>query len=239
MNHEKLIKSFEQFADRMFTVAEGKDSEAIKVCPGWNVNDLMAHVGRIYGAVTSVIESKSIERPTTPFPTPPESSEREWAMGNFSSLLKAIKQTDPDTPLWTWGKDQNMRFFIRRMAHETLLHMRDVESIDGEFFEVDGDVACDGIDEYIDGALQHSMNPNKKFTYPDGSIHLHRIDGEGEWLIKPFGNEIIVTREHAKGDVAVRGSALALLLYLWGRNPQDLEIFGEPDLAQAWGSLAP
>ena len=69
------------------------------------------------------------------------------------------------------------------MAHETLLHMRDVESIDGEFFEVDGDVACDGIDEYIDGALQHSMNPNKEFTYPDGSIHLHRIDGEGEWLI--------------------------------------------------------
>ena len=112
MNHEKLIKSFEQFADRMFTVAKGKDSEVIKVCPGWNVNDLMAHVGRVYGAVTSVIESKSIERPTTPFPTPPESSQREWAMGNFSSLLEAIKQTDPDTPLWTWGKDQNMRFFI-------------------------------------------------------------------------------------------------------------------------------
>ena len=31
-----------------------------------------------------------------------------------------------------------------------------------------------------------------------------------KWLIKPFGNEIVVTREHAKGDVAVRGSALAL-----------------------------
>ena len=103
----------------------------------------------------------------------------------------------------------------------------------------DGDVACDGIDEYIDGALQHSMNPNKEFLYPDGSIHLHRTDGEGEWLIKPSGNKIIVTREHAKGDVAVRGSALALLLYLWGRDPQGLEIFGEPELAQAWGSLAP
>ena len=85
MDHEQLIKSFEQFANRMFTVAEGNDSSNQK-CPGWNVNDLMAHVGRVYGAVTSVIESKSIERPTTPFPTPPESSQREWAMGNFSSL---------------------------------------------------------------------------------------------------------------------------------------------------------
>tara|TARA_B100000003_G_scaffold1189_1_gene1103 strand:+ start:596 stop:835 length:240 start_codon:yes stop_codon:yes gene_type:complete len=61
MNHEKLIKSFEQFADRMFTVAEGKDSEVIKVCPGWNVNDLMAHVGRVYGAVTSVINQKVLK----------------------------------------------------------------------------------------------------------------------------------------------------------------------------------
>ena len=51
------------------------------------------------------------------------------------------------------GKRSEYEVFIRRMAHETLLHMRDVESIDGEFFEVDGDVACDGIDEYIDGAL--------------------------------------------------------------------------------------
>ena len=83
------------------------------------------------------------------------------------------------------------------------------------------------------------MNPNKEFTYPDGSIHLHRTDGKGEWLIKPFGNEIVITREHAKGDVAVRGSALALLLFLWGRNPRGLEIFGDPNLAQAWGSLAP
>ena len=239
MNHERLIESLKQFADRMFTVAEGKGSEAIKECPGWNVNDLMAHIGRVFGAVTSVIESKSIERPTAPFPTPPESNQREWAMSNFSNLFEAINETDPDTPLWTWGRDQNMRFFIRRMTHETLLHMRDAESVIGEFITVDGDVACDGIDEYIDGALQHSMNPQKEFLYPNGSIHLHRTDGEGEWLIEPNGNEIIVSREHAKGDVAVRGSAISLLLYLWGRSPQDLEIFGEPELAKAWGSLAP
>jgi len=87
--------------------------------------------------------------------------------------------------------------------------------------------------------LQRSMNPNKEFLYPDGSIHLHRTDGEGEWLIEPSGSEIIISRQHAKGDVAVRGSAISLLLYLWGREPQDLEIFGEPKIAVAWGGLAP
>ena len=239
MEANQLLGSLELFGNRMFAVAEGNESELIKQCQGWVVSDLMAHIGRVYGAVASVIESESLERPTTPFPTPPENNQREWALDKFSVLLEVLSDSDPTTPVWTWGRDQDVRFFIRRMTHETLLHMRDAESINSEFIEVDGDVACDGIDEYIDGALQHSMNPNKEFLYPDGSIHLHRTDGEGEWLIKPSGNKIIVTREHAKGDVAVRGSALALLLYLWGRDPQGLEIFGEPELAQAWGSLAP
>ena len=239
MNSDSLLESLELFGNRMFTVAEGKDSEAIKECPEWSVSDLMAHVGIVYGWVTSIIESGSLERPTTPFPTPPEADEREWAMNRLSTLLRILRESDPVTPVWTFGKDQNVGFFVRRMTHETLIHMRDAESIVGEFIEVDGDVACDGIDEYIDGALQRSMNPNKEFLYPDGSIHLHRTDGEGEWLIEPSGSEIVVSRQHAKGDVAVRGSAISLLLYLWGREPQNLEIFGEPKIADAWGGLAP
>ena len=239
MNTDSLLESLELFGNRMFTVTDGKGSEAIKECPDWTVNDLMAHVGRVYGWVTSIIESGSLERPTTPFPTPPENDKREWAMNRLSTLLRTLRESDPITPVWTFGKDQNVGFFIRRMTHETLIHMRDAESIIDEFIEVDGDVACDGIDEYIDGALQRSMNPNKEFLYPDGSIHLHRTDGEGEWLIEPSGNEIVVSRQHAKGDVAVRGSAISLLLYLWGREPQDLEIFGEAKIAGDWGGLAP
>jgi len=239
MNTDSLLESLELFGNRMFTVTDGTGSEAIKECPDWSANDLMAHVGTVYGWVTSIIESGSLERPTTPFPTPPENDKREWAMNRLSTLLRTLRESDPITPVWTFGNDQNVGFFTRRMTHETLIHMRDAESIIDEFIEVDGDVACDGIDEYIDGALQRSMNPNKEFLYPDGSIHLHRTDGEGEWLIEPSGSEIIVSRQHAKGDVAVRGSAISLLLYLWGREPQDLEIFGEPKIAAAWGGLAP
>ena len=40
-----------------------------------------------------------------------------------------------------------------------------------------------------------------------------------------------VTAEHAKGDVAARGSASDLLLFLWGRVPADsLEVFGDAEL---------
>ena len=40
-----------------------------------------------------------------------------------------------------------------------------------------------------------------------------------------------MTAEHAKGDVAARGTASDLLLFLWGRVPADtLEVFGDADL---------
>ena len=47
----------------------------------------------------------------------------------------------------------------------------------------------------------------------DGAtIHLHCTDVDGEWLLTGTAEGARVTREHAKGDVAARGSASDLLL---------------------------
>ncbi len=61
-----------------------------------------------------------------------------------------------------------------------------------------------------------------------------RVDAAGG------GRPLSVTHEHGKGDCAVRGSASDLLLYLWTRKPAaDLEVFGDAELAAAWGRLTP
>ena len=49
-------------------------------------------------------------------------------------------------------------------------------------------------------------------------MHVHSTDADGEWLVD-FDNGLAVTREHAKGDVAVRGPASDLMLVLYGRVP--------------------
>ena len=68
----------------------------------------------------------------------------------------------------------------------------------------------------------------------DGTVHLHCTDVDGEWLVARRDGEVTVTAEHAKGDVAARGSASDLLLFLWGRVPADaLEVFGDADLLGA------
>ena len=98
--------------------------------------------------------------------------------------------------------------------------------------------ATDGVDEALAVGMQHSTNPDKAFQYPSGSLHLHRTDGDGEWLVVNDGGSLVVTREHAKGDAAVRGAGADLLLWIWGRGG-DVEIFGDEAVAAAWADATP
>jgi hypothetical protein len=68
----------------------------------------------------------------------------------------------------------------------------------------------------------------------EGSVHLHCTDVEGEWLVVPGANGVLtVTREHAKGACALRGTAEALLLALWGRTGLDtIDVIGDGHLAR-------
>ena len=72
----------------------------------------------------------------------------------------------------------------------------------------------------------------------DETIHFHCTDGEGEWLARLSPEGVVVTREHAKGDVAARGTASNLLLFVYGRVPaDDLEVFGDAALLARWREL--
>jgi predicted lipid carrier protein YhbT len=58
-------------------------------------------------------------------------------------------------------------------------------------------------------------------------------EAEGEWLIRCGDHAPVVTREHAKGDVALSGEASDLLLTIWGRvDPEEVgvTVFGDPDV---------
>ena len=75
-----------------------------------------------------------------------------------------------------------------------------------------------------------------------GSFHLHCTDTDGEWLAVFTDGALVTTREHAKGDLAVRGPASPLLLWAYNRVPADtdgLESFGDPALLDGWASIVP
>lgn len=149
-------------------------------------------------------------------------------------LVAALTDIDPETPLWTWGTTDTARFYFRRMANETLIHRIDAEQAAGLQSAIDAGHATDCIDELFTEQVR-SADPA-----PDGSFHLHRTDGEGEWMLTVLDGRIVCTREHAKGDAALRGSAADLLLAISNRRSLDgMELFGDRTVAESWIALNP
>ena len=212
-------------------------------CPGWTLRDLLGHLGRVYGAVSTVVD----QRATAPVKPGAEAflddglddaAVRAWFRDRSSGVLRSLRSIEPSTPLWTWSSEQNAAFYRRRMVHETAVHLGDAARAIGRPFELDRDVCVDGIDEYFDVMLPVAV-ARSGGTLPSGSLHVHCTDGPGEWLVVPDGQGLIVTREHAKGAVAWRGPARTLLLAVWGRVEAELEGIGDAQVSAEWSALAP
>jgi uncharacterized protein (TIGR03083 family) len=212
----------------------------VPTCGGWVVADVLGHLGRVHRSVSEILERRSREIPDTAIPKPPEG---DAVLGFFESglerLLGAMASTDPDVPVYTWAGLGTAAFYYRRMTHEIAVHRFDAELAHGTPAPFDPEQAADAIDELYTVVLPFSVARWQR-ALPGGSLHLHRTDGTGEWLVRAQDGALVVTREHAKGDVAVRGSASHLLVYAWNRGrPEGLTVFGDQGLAEQWAGLAP
>jgi uncharacterized protein (TIGR03083 family) len=80
-------------------------------------------------------------------------------------------------------------------------------------------------------ARMHQRSPHKGRS---ASFHMHRTDGEGEWMLRVEGGQVTVEAGHGKADVAFRGPGEGLYWVYMGRGkPEDLgvEVHGDPALA--------
>jgi uncharacterized protein (TIGR03083 family) len=101
---------------------------------------------------------------------------------------------------------------------------------------------------FFDRALGDAINrmtrlhPRSPHKGKSASFHIHRTDGEGEWILVAAGGESMVKPGHGKADVAMRGSAESLYWVMMGRGkPQEhgVEVHGDPALAAAFKEWFP
>ncbi|HVS04773.1 MAG TPA: maleylpyruvate isomerase family mycothiol-dependent enzyme [Candidatus Dormibacteraeota bacterium] len=86
------------------------------------------------------------------------------------------------------------------------------------------------------------LHPRSPHKGKSASFHLHRTDGEGEWILRAVGGEAMVVPGHAKADVAMRGTAEGLYWVLMGRGkPEEhgVEVHGDQALAAAFKEWFP
>ncbi len=226
-----------QFAEA--TRAAGVDAR-VPTCPDWTVADLARHQGRVFQWISEIVESKAQEYvDRKPFEEEAERSDPlTWLEASAEKALAVLGAADPETPVWNWfgPGPAPARFWYRRIAHETAIHRVDAESAAGRSgaSKVEpAELAADGIDEYLD-FLPLRASRDKAFPL-SGSYHFHTTDVEGEWVVVFDDNGVTIRREHAKADVAIRGPASDLELFLYNRGGSEgLETFGDPAAVAAW-----
>jgi uncharacterized protein (TIGR03083 family) len=211
-------------------VGRGELETAVPSCPGWTVAELIRHTGTVHRWADKRLRTSLGQEPRPRVDPPHGAALLDWFDEGVEAVLATLANSDLDGPCDTWAGERTRRWWLRRLAHETTIHAWDATVSLGTPFRADGELAADGIDELFEVFLARVAPAGRESL--TGTVHVHASDVPGEWLVTLDPEGASVRREHAKGDVALRGPAWSLLLVLWRRRPPaDVEVFGDEDLA--------
>jgi uncharacterized protein (TIGR03083 family) len=85
----------------------------------------------------------------------------------------------------------------------------------------------------------HQRSPHKGKS---ASFHIHRTDGEGDWIVRAEGGQAVTESTHGKADAALRGPGEGLYWVLMGRGkPEEhgVEVHGDAALASRFKEWFP
>jgi uncharacterized protein (TIGR03083 family) len=237
MKYAEHVEAVERDTSAFTRALMRADADApVPTCPDWTVRDLAKHVGGVQGFWTHVL-AEGMGRAKPAFDEEPGPAAGLWIVQIGGFLVNELKAATAETNVWTWNpNDQSAAFVARRMAHETAVHRYDAQTAAGNPQPIDASLAADGIEEIFE-MVNHWPDVNEqaeKVTGEGQSLHLHSAEGN-EWLIAMNPDGLDIKREHAKGDLALKGAVSDLELLLYDRPPiGEVERFGDDAVLDAW-----
>ena len=229
---DRYMELLRSDGDALLEAARSDLDRQVPACPEWTARELVVHMGgvhRFWGDIAARRLADPSDARAEPAPDD-DAGIVSWYGEGLERLVHILLGADPGEPVWSWSARKEIGFIQRRMPQETAVHRWDAQDAVGDAEPIDAELAVDGVDEWLEvfGAAQDRR--------PEGAgetLHLHRTDGEGEWLVRVHPSGIDVTRGHEKGDVALRASSSDLLLVLWRRVPLDrVEVLGDRAVAE-------
>lgn len=197
-------------------------------CPDWTVTDLVRHVAQVYQHKALCIRDGA-----EPDPWPPERTGDPIVDldEQCAELELQFGSHPPSAPAPTWGPDQTVGFWMRRMAQETVIHRVDAELAAGMAVSaIPDDLALDGIDEVLKLFLEYAS-----VTWADDEDVIAlmagadqrpiaiRVSSGQSWTVTSGPKHFTVTDgEPAVAEAAaISGAPSELLLWLWNRTGDD------------------
>ncbi len=236
METSRLLTFLADHFTRLRDVAAKDLTAAVPSCPGWTVTDLARHVAEVY-----LHKAAAMREQRLPTPWPPDlSGEEPIALLDraYAELLAELDRRSPEDPAWTWHQpDQTVRFWVRRMAQETVIHRVDTElALGGASAPIADDLAVDGIDEVLRIFLGYGTETwrddfgDQLTDWGDRSVLVTTDGGRWRLAVRPTG--VVVTGDDGDGAAAtIQGAPAPLLLWLWNRGGQaEVTVGGDQSL---------
>jgi uncharacterized protein (TIGR03083 family) len=232
--------------DLLAALAAGPLSDPVPTCPGWTAADLVGHIGWFAtrwrdhlrgGDYEDAIRSADVVAPDR------DEAAIAWLRRLTGELVAELRAAPPDARVWTWyPPDQTAGFVARRCSHEMAVHRYDAQAVRRTCAPIAPDLAVDGIDEMLDVLSVFAYTKN---VGTGQTVHLHGTDdsaalgtGAAEWFVRLEPERPVVTREHAKGDLALRAGVSDLELLVYGRPPLgEIQHFGDESLVDLWRQI--
>jgi uncharacterized protein (TIGR03083 family) len=192
--------------ERLLALAEGALDRPVPTCPGWQVRDVVDHLGTVYAHKVVALETARRPEPGEWQGAPDEADVVQWCHGLLHRVAADLGGLAADDPAWTWWEpDQTAGFWQRRLALETAIHRVDVEAAVGEPTPIPDDLAVDGIDE----VLRIMLADVQEFDVAGPELSAGSVSVE-------------------IGPVRVSGAPPDVLRWLWGRGGS-VGVTGAPD----------
>lgn len=221
LSHEQYVDILRADGERLAEVAaRGLDVPA-PACPGWTVRDVVEHTGTVYLHKVACMRDKK-----APDPWPPERDDTpalDYLRAAHDALLAELAGRDPLEFAETWWWDERtVGFWGRRMAHETAIHLADVELAHGDVSAIDPALALDGVDEVLRLFLAGDWSDEPVAGPPGATVRVRTGDHGWRVVLEPAAVVAQVDKWlDLPVDAVLSGPAEPLYRCLWGRGPAD------------------
>jgi uncharacterized protein (TIGR03083 family) len=254
MDDDVALRTLRTVTDAMAaTVAQADPTAAVPSCPGWDLTDLVDHLGRVH--LWAEHCARTGEQPH-PYPRRDRSVPLpEWYAACADRLVSGLAALAPWHPSWSFSAEpghQRAGFWRRRQVHETAVHHVDALQAAGTFPGPSATVAvtevpgletpevADGVAELLEVMVPRTLvrrrdEPADQVIPAPAPVALACTDADGaSWTLRLEAGRAR-TDEGVSGDAVavVRGPAAHLYLALWHRaDPGLLHLEGDVAVAR-------
>lgn len=233
--------------DRFATAADkGALDVDVPPCEGWEMRDLVRHLGVIHLWAAANIAFPSddyllvddlavLERywPELASAWPDDADLVSWYRRTNANLVRVLKSTPADHECFTFlPAPTALTMWSRRQASEIAIHRFDAEFSRGLPSHFEPRFAADMLDELLSG---FAPGEREIPVATERVLHVDAHDVGEHWYLTIDPQGMATSRQGGNADLTVTGTAAELYLLFWNRAPDSsVALTGDTDLMDVW-----